>query len=364
MRIVGTSTPGQRLKAEQIVPLFTGAVLAVGTFPSMWPVVDGIFALLCVTAWFAGVRPPKWALILAIPIGLSAIWSPVPIDGVTAAIRIVAIAFAGRSILNGDRSDGVWISLGFIAGLAIQTLALASVGWLHDRPAGLSLNAYILGEAGLAVFMLTAWRYKSYKWAALATATIYIVLSSTRSTAIGLLAYAIATRNIKIAAAGITISALFIAWAFSFGGTAGRLSSEALEESAEQRVGTFQGDDFARQQVESAFGTDVPEQDRSLRLFGYGWGGYLPSTGLTRPHNVAAMLVWELGILALIPVGVLLWAIWRRWIAIPVLIGWMVVWMVSDDLASRPEVQYMFAAVILFGILHRRSILRGTTDVG
>ncbi len=362
MRIVGTSTPGQGLKTEQVVPLFTGAVLAAGTFPSMWPAVDGIFALLCVSAWVAGVRPPKWALILALPIGLSAIWSPVPIDGISAALRIVFVAFAARSIMNGDRSDGVWLSLGFIAGLAIQTAGLATVGWLHDRQAGLSLNAYVLGEAGLAVFMLTSWRHNLPKWAALFTVTIYIVLSGTRSTALGLLAYALATRNIKILASAAVISTLFIGWGLFFGGNPDRLSIPNMASTAEKRIATITGGELARVDVQSAFGDDIEFTEPKLRLFGYGWGGYGASTNLQRPHNVAAMLIWELGVLAVIPAILLLWAWRRRWVAIPVLIGWGVVWSVSDDLATRPEVQYMFAAVILFGILHRRANQEGLSN--
>ncbi len=359
MRIDGTSTPGQKLKARQIVPLFTGATLAIGTFPSMWPVVDVTFAMLCIAAWIVGVRPPKWAIFLAIPIGVSAFWSPVPLEGLSTAFRIIVVAFAARSILNGDRSDGVWLSLGFIAGLALQTVGLAMVGWIHNRPAGLSLNAYVLGEAGLAVFMLTAWRHNFPKIAAAGTATIYIVLSGTRSTVIGLLAYAAATRNFKIMLPAAMISALFVVWALTIGGTSARITPEGLKASIDTRLGNINGDEEARLHVQKAFPGRYEYSEPKYKLFGYGWGGYLPQTGLQRPHNVAAMLVWELGLLAFIPFAVIAWAVWRRLITIPVLIGWAVVWMVSDDLASRPEVQYMFAAVILFGILQFRAHKRG-----
>ena len=344
------------------MPLFTGTILAVGTFPSMWPLVDGVFAVLCVTAWIAGVRPPKWALLLALPIGISALWSPVPVDGMTAAIRILVVSFAARSFINGDRSGGLWLGLGFAVGLALQTVALAATGWDTNRPPGLTLNAFLLGEAGLTAFMLVAWRH-SYRWPLLITSALYIVLSGTRSTALAVMAFGITTRSREIALYAAVITATFVIWSF-IGPSQGRqLNPEALQSAAESRVASITGTEAARQSVVDAYGDEIPYQEPRLKLFGYGWGGYLPSTGLQRPHNVLAMLIWELGILAVVPLVVLLWALWRRWLPIPVLIGFGIVGAVSDDLASRPEAQYMLTAVILFGLLQRAHIQRGVSSV-
>ena len=80
---------------------------------------------------------------------------------------------------------------------------------------------------------------------------------------------------------------------------------------------------------------------------GYGLGAYVQGTGRVRPHNIPVLLAFEMGLLALGPLLVLAWAVWRRHIPIPVIVSWIGLWMLVEEPTARLEGHFLIAAVII-----------------
>ena len=80
---------------------------------------------------------------------------------------------------------------------------------------------------------------------------------------------------------------------------------------------------------------------------GYGLGAYVQGTGRVRPHNIPVLLAFEMGLLALGPVLVLAWAVWRRHIPIPVIVSWIGLWMLVEEPTARLEGHFLIAAVVI-----------------
>ena len=131
------------LVKPEYTAMFLGTFIAFATFYGVVPYVDiALFSLALVLFR----RPPWWALALAVPIGLSAIWAHSQVYPAWTAIRILSLAI----VLPQFKPQARWLFGGFLLGISIQSIGLLMV-LSHSRPAGLTSNASVLGQVGLSM---------------------------------------------------------------------------------------------------------------------------------------------------------------------------------------------------------------------
>ena len=171
------------------------------------------------------------------------------------------------------------------------------------RPSGVSDNGSSLGIFGLmALNPLSA---------------LVIGLSLSRTALLGLTIFAV-LRNRRIIWIMLILT-FAVHVSMQLWSEPERLSSGSVIQAVELRTDAIVG--VSRQVLE------IPTQTiqaRELKLFGYGYGGYVPATGKIQPHNVYILSIWELGILAIpfwMLIGFLLWKSKNPYMIVPAILA-------------------------------------------
>ena len=228
--------------------------------------------------------------------------------------------------------------------LIIQTLVIPFDLYHHPRAAGISLNAYLLGEIGLGLFMMIPRQGGALVWI---TSAVYLAGSLTRSTMGAALVYSLLRRDRGLMIGAGLICLLFAAvLVIKSPGGLSRLDPQSIRTAAEVRWSLNQGGDQSRDIVIDALGPLAPEYSAPrLTWLGYGLGGYVAATGLQRPHNLFVLLAYELGVFGLGVLALVGWWVYRDYMPGSFFITLGLLGLFTEDLAIRPEVQYIFFAV-------------------
>jgi hypothetical protein len=295
--------------------LFGGIVFA--------DVLIGLWAAWCLARHRA---VPHIAVLLTLGAMLPGLlWTDDLFYSATLIGRMFALSVIATALLRRQR-DVLTLSLGFAIGVAVQSLGLLATITVH-RPPGLSENASQVSSTGLVLWMVSP--LAGAGWFAVAGAALHmgIGLGRTALLAAGIFTL-FALSKYRIAAFGAVLALAVLASVLQ--GDLARLipGSDRMQGSVEIREAQF---------------TDHGAE--YTRATGMGWGSYLATTGEDRPHNVVLLAWYELGVLSLIPAGVLTWAVWRRRVPWMMLAPLVALGMLTEELTGRPEGAYMLATV-------------------
>ncbi len=326
-------------------PLFLGVLLAVGTFDSS---VLFVSSLLILWALWESRRelPPIPGLLLAGSIAatapLSAIsWHPLAISGVVLALFVLARVVRRE-----------WDSNSFFSGLVVGVIPqviVAVLTWGDARPGLLSLNASQVAQTGLLFwFILPALDLKSQRLAWL-VAGVQMAVSLSRAPMFAALVYVLQKPTWRRLSMFGGICGLFVVAMYSQGQTI-RISPGALTDSMEIRTGLV--DIGGSVMIVDGNGFEITTDptkytEPRFTLTGYGNGNYIAVTGLVRPHNVPLLMVYEMGILAIVPFVLFGWAVLTRRIPWAAALSMFLLWQVVEEPAARFEGMFVTAAVLI-----------------
>jgi hypothetical protein len=366
----------ERLGSRRVInrAVVLGIVLAIGTFSSGWIVADSV--LMGWAGWLVYKRQiaiPWWLIVLAGTVTLSAVLGSDRGTTLYMAGHILLLGIVGIHIHRSGVRPGD-IAIGMVIGLVAQTAGLLAA-WSVHRPSGFALNASQLGQTGLAVLMVTP-RFGGL--AGIATAAITIGVSQSRAAvAAGALFTAASFRKDRWIVF-LVVASVFVIAAISQGPDALKRLGISIDNNS-RSVHTDQIEGTISTRVDLIFAAGYPGragvvaeavldnvEPPELRaprftLTGYGLGGYVQGTGLVRPHNIPVLMAFEMGLLTLGPLLVLAWAVWRRYIPIPVIVGWIGLWMIVEEPTARLEGHFLIAAVIIGSLALAREPARRST---
>lgn len=320
-----------------------GLILGLG-LTRLWFMADVFLVLLVFYRGRAVFRTHPAVLITALVLALSATWSPDPVAGILAAVRIISLYSVAAGIFAQGiavkrlqtswwrlRSPAARLGAGLGAVLAVQ-LVLALAQWPNeDRLFGLSLNASQMGQSGMVVMA----------WPMLAPlGAVTLGLSTARSAAAGLIIFAIFTRTrwLWLWAAVAAFVFLFV----MFAKTPDRLSTGGINEGWMWRTQIIDRGASDQELTDELLEACGPVRPRVWSWYGYGYHGYCAETGLQRPHNLWILSAWDLGIFAVPFWSALFYGAWklRR---NPMVLGLLAVGMITEEMFARPEGFYMIA---------------------
>lgn len=337
-------------------------LVGIGSIESMWPVADAGIGMLALMLWAKGARPARTLVLFGglllpgvffgVAPGIAGLmfWRWLALGTVAAHLRgYSGITRApGRAVRSPGKAE--FFDFGNLIALVliIQTLVIPFDLYHHPRAAGVSLNPYLLGEIGLGLFMMIPRQGGALAWI---TSTIYLAGSLTRSTLGAAVVYSLVRREWRLIwRAGVICLLFALVLVIKSPGGLSRLDPEVIRTAAEVRWSLNSGDtrNGSRDIVIEALGPLAPEYSAPrFTWLGYGLGGYLAATGLQRPHNLFVLLAYELGVFGLGVLGLVGWWIYNRYISISFFITLGLLGLFTEDMAIRPEVQYIFFAVAI-----------------
>jgi hypothetical protein len=327
--------------------MIAGTLMAAATLIGAWAAVDVALALWA--AWLAATnrqRPPVWACFLAAALAPGMLWSADAfLTGMTVA-RVLGASTVGAWILRvGTRRE---LAAGIFAGLAVSTVYAAGEILSPTRGHGLNRNASELGQAGVIAWAAVAaggWQ----GWVMLATAAVSVPSSLSRAAMIALGMWAVAARSKRrlFQAGGVFVLFMVVS---SLYGDPGRVSqSSVVASNVAVRVETVTGavGPVPPPGPERATTQDQGTGGRRYLPLGYGTGALWQATKAMRPHNWPQIIVLELGLLAVAPFGLAIWAAVTRRIPGEVLIGLAPLVFLTDEMVAAPGGHYGLALILL-----------------
>lgn len=261
------------------------------------------FTALALAAAVCRRAPPRWLVLLASVIALGTIWSEAPMETVRAAARILALGWVLASIEGGRRE--------FLAGAVIAGLPqLAAMALdLPGRASGLSANASQAGLLGMALV--------TFPMPASLLGAGMIWTSFSRTALVASMLWLADSRRRIVALAAVAATGVLFAWGFDH---LGRLAAP--------------GEDLA---LRLALIRDLPPWE----VRGFGVDAFYEATGKQRPHVHVLVLAYEMGALAIVPVGIFIWAVASR--RLPARLGLLIflTGFLVDEYVGRPEGVYL-----------------------
>ena len=331
-----------------------GALLAIGTFTTLTPLVDltaagwaGVLIFRC------GARPPWWSLAIAGAVAVSIFQSADPHATAGVAIRILAVATLFTHYARDWKPTD--FMLGVAWGLLGQTAALVMLWPLAPaRAAGFTANASELTQIGFIAFAVVPPYASSTRWAALATAAITLAASGGRAGIVtaGLWgAGSLSWRRWIDTAIVLAVVAVALVWS----GQAARWTDAGdIRAAVEDRIDLVLPDaepvtgpaQAAVQAAVDLYGVETVYHQATITPTGYGAGAMFRATAAQRPHNWPQVVVFELGALAVIPLVVFGWAVSTGRLPVVPLLAIAPLAMLSEEMMAVPAGHYALAAVL------------------
>ncbi len=335
----------------------------VGTFASAHVVISGV--IVCWAVVIVAKRqtwPPMIGLLVSGAICITAIGSIAPLVSLSLGLIVLALFIVSKHV----RAE--WNTRDFLIGLMVGASPQVITGvmtWGAERPGLLSLNASQLAQTGLVFWLITADLSRRDQWMAWIPATIQMSIGMARAPMIAVIAYLLFKSSKRlflmtiifagvfaitgilqgnldrllpndiIRAAGVRLSLLEVVEPpFFIGGTELVMPDSAsdVHVGAVTRTGSISGIEALK---EAAF-----------QWTGYGFGNYVNVTGILRPHNAFILLFYEMGILAVIPIIFLGWAVYYRKLPIAVFLSLFLLWQVTEEATGRIEGFFTTCAVL------------------
>jgi len=351
-------------------PAIFGALLAVGTFQSSALVVGVILIAWASYTAIKNRHIPLWAVVLWAAFG-----APFrPMESTVTAGVILSLAVLADDV----RRD--WSLSSFVNGLLIGSVLQFTTGlytWGESRPGLYSLNASVVAQTGLMFWFILPELKKPRRFYPWAWAAVHMAVSMSRFPlfAAGVMVALRPSRGLIVMYLGIVgvflfagysqdnLSRLLPAQVFNAAGVRAELVKSAATDPdlvpVNVRVNPAPNPDA----VGPSFTPKAVEVEVSTRhpYTGYGVGQYINKTGLVRPHNVAVLLFYEMGFLALIPILLFIWALLTRRIPFATGVAMLALWQIVEEPAALFEGFYTTAAVLI--AVWRPSPVRRLTDV-
>ena len=314
--------------------------VAIGSVSTLWIISDLFFIIFGIYLTYKGVRIPKKVLLLILFLVSASFFSENPNLHLIITFRLLFLSiFVNYAINNKNKK---YIPVLICSVLLIQTLVIPFDLFTHERAKGVMLNAYLLGEIGLLMFLMGNNKYSRI------TSAIYLVGSLTRSTIFIALIYSLISKNKKLfmSAALLFLSMLVIITAKD---SSFRFTPLGIKTSIEIRYSTLVADskNGTRDIVIDSFENPPKYNKPEFNILGYGLGGYLQSTGIQRPHNFYLLSYYELGIISIYLFVLLVHIFYKKKINRNIFISLLLLGLFTEDLLIRPEIQYMTAALFI-----------------
>lgn len=306
-----------------------GLIVALGT-THFWIAADAFLALYLAYHGPRQFRTHPVVLGVAAILLLTTAWTPDPAAAALAAFRVVALYSLARTMRLDWR---FWGAAGAV--LVVQIAVVAVQLPENSRPWGMSMNASVLGQAGMI--------FSAGGMGPLGAVTLG--LSTARSAALGLAVYTVFKRRWGAWAIAFLAAAVFLVSMHQL--TPGRLQlgdiarpgfDGGILPSAQLRVDGITEGTVAPPPADSEA---PPIRERVWSWHGYGYHGYYLSTGLQRPHNLWVLSWWDLGVLAVPFWGLVFYGCWR--LRNPMVPALLAMGMITEEMISRPEGFYMVA---------------------
>lgn len=317
----------------QVQGVAFGFGVGLGVVDSVHPVLFHVFFWWAVALQAVSLRSRiAWAL--GGTVWISSIWSVDPGDTERFALTIWSVATIASQVKGRD------VAVGFAAAMPAWFVSVFTTVEENGRARLLAQHALMASEVMFVAFIAAGERAGRFGWVLITLAAFPAALAASRSPIGAMWLYSLAKRsNLVLYGATVTIVLFGL-----FG--ADRLSN--IGQDLHDRVETSAGDTgtaFIRA-ASPRNENEVFRGDRRLTWFGYGFGAYNVATGIQRPHSVYSLLAYELGILALLPAGVLVFYLTRRALSWPVVLSVLGLGLFSDDLVATPEGLFLLALTV------------------
>ncbi len=306
--------------------LGTSRVFLIADFGFMFDaIIDPIFS----KRKLAKIPFYIWGVLFIVAI--TSIYSPEAFQGMTTALRILILAL----ILPTYKYRYKFKQM---TGTLLIILALIAIGQsaFMLRSNGIQSSSSMLGQV--------AFVYAPIFWVQISLAVVLILsLSIARSPLVALILFAVITRKQYFLALAGFAAVIFVIYAAI--STPGRVTFSGIKFAVTERIETVTG--FDDKALESRYADKICGEFREekITMFGYGWNGYCKSTGQPRPHNIYALTIYELGIIAIpfwlfILYGAYKFGFWK-------LAPLFALGLVTEELLGRPEGIYLIAIWII-----------------
>ena len=334
--------------------IFLGAILlGIGSISTLWVISDLFFIILGIYLTYKGVRIPKKVILFILFLVTASFFSENPNLHIIITFRLLFLSIFVNYAINNKYKK--YIPLLICSLLLVQTLLIPFDLFSHERAKGVMINAYLLGEIGLLMFLMSNNKYSRI------TASIYLVGSLTRSTIFITLIYSLISKNKKLfmSAALLFLSMLVIIFAKD---STFRFTPSGIKTSIEIRYSTLVADskNGTRNIVLDSYKNPPQYNKPAFNILGYGLGGYLKATGIQRPHNFYLLSYYELGIISIYLFGLLIYMFYKKKINRNIFISLLLLGLFTEDLLIRPEIQYMTTALFIMSTYPIREGIKKT----
>ncbi len=312
-----------------------------GTFTSLYPIVATILVFwAAVITWRCKRTPPLLGLLLAVAIYLTSLGSVEPLMPLALGTIILAV------IVVSDHVRREWdlqsFFIGLTAGVAPQVFA-AFTTFGAARPGLMSLNASQVAQTGLVFWLVLPEMKARAQWLGWLPAAVQMAVSVSRVPLFVAVVY-FALKPTKQRAVMLFLIIVLFIYAGYAQGQISRVLPPQLIKAAELRLGLISSPIESSQAAAGSISDSVVSPE--FEISGFGFGNYINHTGLVRPHNVFILMFFEMGILALIPVLMLGWAVFTRRLPMAVFIPLFILWQFTEEANGRVEGFFTTAAVL------------------
>ncbi len=325
-----------------LLPFGLGVLFAISTIYGGWMIADGVFVGVTLYVVLRVARPPLWSVVLALAILPGLFFTDNQLATSTTVVRALTLPTVLAWTITRPSWNPTMFALGLVFGLAIQTVGLiVMIG--HPRQSGLTVNASELAQVGLMLFLLIPLQGRMATAGVLGTATITLAAAASRVPIAGIAIFALLTRQKRWVVLAVVAASVAILIPSMQGigrrflsptslGDAARLRVELVTPSSTQAYGA------------SSYGGDVC-QPKGFTWHGYGAGSFGATTRCPRPHVAPLVVVYELGIFAVVPAMLALWAVLTGRVPWFLAVTLASVWLFVDEPLAIPFGHYTLAAV-------------------
>lgn len=340
-RTDGTIRTGILRISPTAIALAFGFTVGLGNISGAWIFADAVLVALALAALLSGYRPRWWAWLIPLAVALSGQPDGASTVSLWYALRLAAmVPVVGLLIERRDQLNMVALGLGLMLGAVVHVPAIF-MGYhgTSGRAAGVTLNAVMLGQIGLAFFLMAMGTRlmvppRQISLAFFSFGAFFILASGTRSAAL------------VVVAAGV-LALLYRRWGWWAVCVALVIAFSGLHYHRFETIWNDLGVrvDLNEGAVPDNAGLGAPLGDPEFTPTGYGLGAYVQTLNAQRPHNIPVLLFWTLGGLILIPGGLVVWAVATRRVPAITIIAIVVFGALNAEPVSGPPGQYVWALI-------------------
>lgn len=309
-------------------------LLLIGTTRSYLFADFGLIYQLTVLRFFHPValkHPNKWIIALCILLVFSSLFSMITAyQSIQTVARILVLAYLLPTyVIRFNKASKIFL-------VVIIAVACWQLFVELERATGYHNQATVFGIFGMSLVFSRFGIISAFGGVIVAASIARIPLAI-------LWIYAILDRSKRSLIIVSVVTSLFLLFGLLI--TPDRFTTTGVADSVDRRIEAQTG--FSQTTLDEIYNDNRCGDFRpiTLKLFGYGFGGYCYATGQPTPHNVYKLSVYELGILAIpfwiIIIGLLRDVPYKIWLPLAVL-AWF-----TDELFATPSGIYVIGLWLL-----------------